>query len=484
MKRLLYISLFIFFTNALIFIIKFAEIPIFDDFEHLLDVHIYYEKGINIGSVMLHGNESGVFADWIWAIAGRIFGDSLVIYRLVDWLCLLVFFLILIKIALKNTHYQCSIFISIIFLMSSVYANLTVATVLTEAPSLLLYLCTCLGLIIYRHSQNQFRWFYLLASCICMGLCIITRFYQMALLGTVGIFLLAEHYPKINFNKAFLQLLIVLVGMIPFLWIVFLWKGIVPPGFKTRYPEFVSDIGINVIRPFTVFLHIGIWGSPLILLSWKWTRQAFNSLLTKNLKILLIISFVSALMLKLQGVYFWNFSINNPVSSGMIDLIVKKLNSINYWAGFGADVFLIGYGLFFSGVIFHLVFQEIKTKIIINKHIQNQDVSIAIILYSYLIFYILQQFFVTGNVQFFERYMLLIYPAMSFLIYQFIVLKIKSSDNHLDWKVATYLVISIAFSCFNIWRYPSYGQSKKVSCQKVETVKCFAQNSPNEIINH
>ncbi len=468
LNKVFFISLSLFLANIFLFIYRINH-PIFDEFEHLLDVNTYLSLGINAKSIQLHGNESGVLAYWFWAVVGQIFGNHLGVFRLANCFLLLIVFTISLKIIQQNTAYRNPIIFSLLFLLGSPYAGLLGANVLTETLSLLLFLLTCWSLIAYRIKQ---QWLYLFLACFCMGLCIMTRFYQIALLGAFGTILLLEHFPKPKFKIAIVQFLALLIGLFPLIWIVFQWNGIVPPIFKSRYPEYVSELGLNFKRPLVALSYIGFWLSPLVWLSGKRIFRA------KSLIIGLLVCIIFSFLLKSQGFYLWNVPEISHVSSGFIHFLVQKTKHFNAEIGYGFDTILMGYSLLMGITILFHFFQEIKGKISSENSLKIPENTVEIFLFLYIIFYILEQFFVTGNIPFFERYLLVIYPAMGFLGYQFIV---KDSIN---WKIQTYLMFWVVFSCINLWRFTTFVQPKKANFQMVGKVESSARMLLNERRNY
>jgi nitrate reductase NapE component len=468
LNKIFIISLSLFLANIFLFI-HCINHPIFDEFEHLLDVNTYLSLGINTKSIQLHGNESGVLAYWFWAIVGQLFGNHLGVFRLANCFLLLLIFTISLKIIQQNTVYRNPIIFSILFLLGSPYAGLLGANVLTETLSILLFLLTCWSLITYRKKQ---QWSYLFLACFCMGSCIISRFYQIALLGAVGLFLLLEHFPKPKLKIAIVQFLALLIGLFPLIWIVFQWHGIVPPIFKSRYPEYASELGLNFKRPLVALSYIGFWLSPFV---WLSDKQIFK---IKTLLIGLIICVTFALLLKSQGFYLWNVPEISHVSSGFIHFLVQKVKHFNAGIGYGFDIILLGYSILMGITIFFHFFQEIKSKMSSKTSLKSSENTVEIFLFLYIIFYILEQFFVIGNIPFFERYLLLIYPAMGFLGYQFII------RGEMNWKIQTYLLFWIVFSCINLWRFTTFVQPKKANFQMVGTVETSARMLLNERRNH
>jgi Dolichyl-phosphate-mannose-protein mannosyltransferase len=468
LNKIFLISLSLFFANIFLFIYSINH-PIFDEFEHLLDVKTYLTDGINMKSLQLHGNESGVLSYWFWAVAGQIFGNHLVVFRLANCLVLLIFFVIVFKISQQNIQYRNPIIFSMLFLLGSPYVGLLGANILTETLSILLFLLTCWSLISYRQKQ---QWFYLFLACFCMGLCLITRFYQVALLGAFGTFLLLDHFSKPNFKIAFVQFLAMLIGLSPLIWIIYQWHGIVPPIFKSRYPEYVSELGLNFKRPLVALSYIGFWLSPLVWLSERWIFK------TKPFIIGLLGCLIFSFFLKSQGIYLWNVPEISHVSSGFIHFLVQKIKHFNSGFGYGFDAILMGYSLWMGMTIFFHFFYEIKVKMLPKTPLINTENAVEIFLFLYLIFYILEQFFVTGNIPFFERYLLIIYPAMGFLGYQFMI-----KDN-MNWKTYTYLMFWIVFSCINLWRFTTFVQPKRANFQMVGMIENVARTLPNERRNH
>ncbi len=439
MKNLLKFCLILVFSNALIFIFNHPNIYFWDDFEHLLDVETYLKFGINLKSLLLHGNESGILTYWFWTILGNVFGDNITVYRLGNWTIFVVFCSILINFTAKETIKKEPILFSILFLLSSIFSSMISALVLTEACSLLIGLLTFLCFQKYLISIDSKRYYWLFAATILMGLSIITRFYLITLLGTIGSILLLEHFLKFNFKLLLIQFFAILIGLLPFLLLIYYWEGLVPPVFKTRYPTFISEVGFNFKRPLAAIIYIGLWSSPIIFLGISFKKIAIK----KNLLILACCFFLFFILI-FNNFYLWNVKIEEPIGTGIFDFLIKKAYNFNTIFGVLLNAFLSGIGLFFS-ILFmkELCLNDLKIECL---NIRKSQFKIEIFLFFYIIFYVLEQLFVSGNVPFYERYMVLIYPALGYLLFQFLM------EKQINLKVKIYILISVLLSCLNLWR--------------------------------
>jgi hypothetical protein len=418
--RLLFSISSVFFLFATLFFIFNQPRPLGDEPEHFVEIQNYVVNGITLKALQNHATESGVISYIYQALIGKILGENLEGFRLGNWLCWLI---ALGYIGWKNREFDNIVFATL-FTLTNTYCFTLAANIYNETQAISLLVVGCFA---FWHHYQRPRWWLLVIGLGAFGLLPLTRFYAMAAIPALGLtiwYLWA--YTKRDYQETFKKTLWLLFALVPLLCLIYLWNGITPPKFYERYPQFVSEIGIGFQRPLQAIAMIGVYIFPL-LISDKSYRVFKPNVFIYGLA--LVMAFYWS-----EGNYLWNFK-DSFSNSGLIDHALGFLSAKNHLTGQIANFVLVFIG-FYSFCIF------VKT---IFQHLHQLRLHFFWI--AYILFYIIEQCFVSATVPFFERYLFMIFPALGFLIYEYI-LKRKLSIIPL-----MYLALSFLLSAFSLYRF-------------------------------
>jgi hypothetical protein len=397
----------------------FQHKAIYDEDFHLIEIQNFFKNGLNSQSLSQYATESGIFAHFIASRFIYLIPNALLAARLSSFLFLSVFsWFFLFKVKENQAYY-----FAFLFFISNYISFHLGAIFLTETTAF------CLAFIsIYnlgKYLENPKIAFALISS-ICLGLAMISRFYLMALYPTILCFILIKAIFEKKSKGEILVSLFVFSSSIIFLAIlVFQWEGITPPAFKIRYPEFDSGVGFGIIRPIISLLYVGIFALPIIVLSQRFKIKSYFKEI--------LISIIITVIIYIYIPNLWDTSGIPNHSTGIVDFVLDAVRSI-------------------SPIVYHIAnfffqFLGVMGLLIISKSIfEKFDFKSNKLLFSllFMFFYTLEQAFVSGNVAYYERYLLLVYPFLGIIIFETFL------NQKINIKIKTYLYVCIGFSILKL----------------------------------
>ncbi len=434
MKLLFYVLAAVYVVNSLAYIAWVQPQPLGDEVLHMLDVHIYLDKGFGREALMLQGNESNVLCYWLWAAWSKIFGAHLLSYRLLGLFVMVCVFIVFDLLAQKNISIAEPIYTTACLLMGAMHAGLMAANMLTEPFSLLFFIVSVAALL--RYSLQGSHMFLLLAI-VSMSMAVLARFYQLALMATLALYLFIDFLSKPSPKLFTKYLCYFLLGTLPFLVLIYIWQGITPPIFYQRYPGLSTGVGINLKRPLVFTIYLGLWFGFWVLASGQWKCFVLSK---RGIMGVLAASFL-LIFLFWQKVYLWNHSLTSLDGTGPVHSISMFLRAKSPLFALVFDGLAAAFGLVSFIILLENVWRRFQFW---PKTMEQKLYWLAAV---YVFFYGLEQFFVGGNIAFFERYLLLVYPAVGILIFPDFIQKCPK-----NWRFA-YICMMCLFSMANIWRF-------------------------------
>jgi hypothetical protein len=426
---------FVFCVISIIYV-STHNYPVFDDSFNLTDIKRYAQHGLNIKSIQQHANPAGL-ASYVWAgVIGKIFGDNLVSYRLSMWMAWVLIFLIftLLQPNLENSPVPLFTF-SILFLISDFYSLLAASTLLTEGPSLLFALTGfwILTISIQKDFTRQKPFIFTLnvIASLLVGLAVISRIYYITLIPAMYLTLaICFLHDKTGVQKMLFYGISTVFCIVPVVLLYLLWGGFTPPMLKQVYPMFSSHIGFNLNRILPPILYIGLYSFPILVAGWQREFISWHHLIFPVLLIAII---------NIQDVYVWRMGVPF-VGTGFFDNVISILNQKNRLLGMiGSNLCIATGGLSFS-IICEQCYRKLKK--LPEVSLKSDDIALVFGIMM-LFFFCLEQILIQGNISFYERYMLQIYPFLGIVLFSFI---------KLTPKVIIWLCISFCISIFMLYR--------------------------------
>jgi hypothetical protein len=430
-------SLWLVIVISAIAFVALSNRPVFDDISNLRDVTRYAKEGVSVTTVANHVNPAGPFG-YIWiALNGAIIGGDLWSFRLVNALGTLVLGGALLWLA---RHDRGALTAACLLLVNP-YLPLASATILTEIPSLLMLVA---GTLLWVHAQAEIvlergapvRWpgtVKLLCGSVLLGFAITSRQYYLAILPAMAFTFLVSIRRLGRAPSARSVIAVLTSGVIagaPIAGLFVIWGGLTPPGMQQNisYPNQIATIELNPLRPLSAALYIGLYMLPPFILQPHTGARVLRILvpLALIMACLLVISvpkevFCGALQGNAGcGPITWLYDV---VSARSPNLAVTY-NSIVAFAGF--------VGLF---LLMHAIWSDRDAIFKIPG---------AVLCSAFVVFFVIEQFFIGGNIPFFERYILQIAPMLGLVL-----------GGSPRFKVDRALIGSapmIVYGLFRLWR--------------------------------
>ena len=238
--------------------IGFVNRPVFDDKYNVSDVQTYAHKGLSVATVLSHRNPPGP-TSFLWMAAGvRLLGGGELrdarIANLISWVLLFVGILCGARYGSFPQIWYAALLAALVFPHSVMAA----ATTLTEGPALLFAI---LGTLAWIESAScptvtASSFLLLILGGFSMGVAISCRQYYLALLPAValfGLFRLRGLGSKERFVRLLGIILSLSVASAPVILLIVVWRGFTSPGVAmgTSHQEldWKAYAGLNLFRP-------------------------------------------------------------------------------------------------------------------------------------------------------------------------------------------------------------------------------------------
>lgn len=271
-RRTQRIALIVLVLNALSSLLFIATVkrPVYDDPNNLPDVHRYASEGVSPQTIRQHRNPTGP-TSFLWMAAGlRILGgDELRDARLAalaSWLFLGAGILLCAARSSSPQLWYSALLVTLVF----PHTLTASATVLTEGPALLF---ATLGVFFWLEGVSQTspspRHFLLgIGGGLSMGIAITCRQYYLAFLPAAVLLAYLQWmrtYAVKGSHRGLLVFLSLLAATLPVLLMAAIWGGLSSPAMvaATSYGSWKSAIGANFSRPFVAAFYLAVYLLPL-----------------------------------------------------------------------------------------------------------------------------------------------------------------------------------------------------------------------------
>ena len=428
-RRARQLTLAIFLLNAIsaVLFIHFVNRSAYDDPYNIFDVHMYATRGVSVSTIHANKNPPGP-TSFVWmAIAVRLLGGEELrnarIGALVSWVLLVTGVLVGAPYAKFPELWYAGLLVSLIFPHSVEAA----ALVLTEGPALLLATLGALAWVefVSRRSVGPTGLLLGIFGGLSMGLAVTSRQYFFALLPAATLVALQQAWGRRLITSARWcagVLLSLVAAALPLLVLVAIWKGVTSPGMATgtSYPPWIARIGFAFTRPLVAALYTTFYLLPLT------TPAAFRAKLSHRWRMV-----SSALCAGLLAACF-SSSILQP----------GPLRTAVYFVAQGK----IARSLILGLVAAAAVYNALATARFL-WHKRDAVLSCPPVMFALLtvVFFVLEQFGVGGNMPFYDRYLLQITPFLGLIAF---ALSPRLSYTRLGILTALLVVSQVM-----LWRY-------------------------------
>ncbi len=387
--------------SAILFI-TLVKRPVYDDVFNIFDVQAYAQKGVSTASVSAQRNAPGP-ASFVWMAVGVRLSDreelrDARLAVLASWVLLFLGVFLAAPYSGFPQLWYGALLSALVFPHSAT----ATATLLTEGPSLLF---ATLGVLAWTKAisvpKASSKVLVLgLVGGLAMGVAAISRQYYLALLPAaagVGLYELKRHAPK---ERSFWWVTLVLsltIAAIPSFALVLVWKGITSPSMAagTSYDIYQAGVGLSFWRPIVASFCFGFYLIPFTFpaMGRLHPSRRWRALLSASLMALVAIPFRA---------YIVNIGVLHSVIESMSRLyIVEPL-------AFGLVAVLVIY----NAMAFGFLLWE-KREVVLES-------PPAIFALLTILFYILEQFGVGGNIPFYDRYALPLAPFFGLIAFSLI----------------------------------------------------------------
>lgn len=411
--------------SALLFIAVVRR-PVYDDSTNFRDVHRYAIEGATLKSLRAHINPTGP-GSFLWMAAGVhwLGGDEIRDARfaiLTSWLILAIGILIAARHSESPDLWYAALLLTLVF----PHTMTTTATLMTEGPALLAAL---LGTFVWTRAISRPHITLqgagvLLFAALAFGLAITCRQYYLALLpaaAAVAILQLRKQPAHGSAAWALTVLASLLVAAIPIGLLMFVWKGLSSPAIASgaSYAQWKAVVGLNFARPLTAIFDLGAWLVPLTFPA-MWQLQSLKRWLT----------LCGSLVAGVTAAHFRE-SLVQPGPLHSLEEMARRVPHGEFLviAGLGAAAF------------YNVV--AVAWLLIRNR---SEIAQVPAVLFSlfFVLFFVLEQFGIGGNIPFYDRYVLQVAPFLGMIAF-------GALPKLTAWRV-TVLGLMVLFSHALLWR--------------------------------
>jgi hypothetical protein len=413
--------------SAVLFIC-FMNRPVYDDQYNIYDVHAYAAKGPSVAAIRAQRNPPGPAAFlWMAAMVRLLGGNDLRDARiavLLSWVLLVVGLFVGARYSTSPQLWHGALLASLIFPHSAT----ATATVLTEGPGLFF---AVLGAFIWVECASRpaiapglLAWEML--GGLSMGLAATCRQYYLALFPAAAIWALYQFYKRASGERSLWAAGIILslaLAAVPVLLLVFVWKGISSPGMAsgTSYNMmYKAGIGLNFFRPLVAAFSTAFYLLPLtfpvilgVVFAHRWRA-------------------VSAAVLGGAAIAYGRSSILQP---GPLHTLIHAASRVR------------GGEFVFAWSIAGLTIYAAVALIVLLQREKGFLLSCPPVTFAFLavVFFILEQLGVGGNLPLYDRYLLQIAPFLGLLAF--------SLFPRLTYGRLLTIAASVVVSQVMLWRY-------------------------------
>jgi hypothetical protein len=413
-------------VSAALFMLRVNR-PVYDDPYNIFDVHTYATKGVSLATIRANRNPPGPTSFlWMAASVRLLGGDELLDARfavLLSWVLLAAGILVGARIGRFPQPWLGALLAVLVFPHSVEATGL----VLTEGPALLF---ATLGALVWIEfaSRSEISPVMLaagIAGGLSMGISVTCRQYNLALLPAALIFAVCR-FRTLRTRQRWMWLARVLVSLavaaIPVLLLVAIWKGLSSPGMATgsSYSGYRAAIGVNAFRPIIAAFSTGFYLVPLTFPAMWRVRTAYR---------------VPALLIALLGGIAAGCFSSRIMQPGPLHTLVQAIARTPHT---GHVVFgLIAAVAIYNVVAVGLLLWEGRSALATNPPLAFATLTV--------IFFVVEQFGVGGNLLFYDRYVLQMAPFLGIIAFSLL--------PRITYPRMLVLLALSAVSHVMLWRY-------------------------------
>jgi hypothetical protein len=396
--KLVVMAFILHMTSAALFI-GLVDRQVYDDKYNMHDVVRYARDGLSAATVRSHLNPPGP-TSFLWMAAGvRLLGGGELhaarIANLLSWVLLFVGILVGARYSTHPQIWYAALLATLVF----PHSVLAAATTLTEGPALLF---ATLGTLLWiesasRPTVNASSFLTLILAGLSMGIAVSCRQYYLALFPAAALFsLLQLRGPASNakFVRLAAMILSLSVVSIPVIVLIHIWGSMTSPGavLGTSFADWKSYVGWNVFRPLVAIFYCSFYLLPLTLPAvWRF-RPAVGWLALVGASIAGVAAAGFAPSLLQPGPFSTVIRLATP-RPGVEFLLLACIAAL----------------MFYNAVLIGMLLWQ-------NRQILRSCPALIFALLT-LVFFVLEQLGVGGNVPFYDRYVLQIAPFLGIIAF-------------------------------------------------------------------
>lgn len=402
-KRYLAFALLLLALNTISSLLFMAKItrPVFDDQYNIVDVKRYAAEGLTLDAVKTHVNPPGPTSFvWMAEPVRALGGDALRDARLgalASWLVLALCIVVAgYKLRLHSTELW---YAALLVTMTFPHAPMAMATVLTEGPAAMFAVLGAIAWAEFMAAETVTGRTVaaVIVGGLCVGLAVTSRQYYLALLACWPVLLLYRWRSKLTGTAMTAAFLSLAAAVVPILCLVLVWHGLSSPNIVAgvSYAKWSSKVGVNFIRPLIAAFYVGLYFLPLTISEAVRDRLAMR-------KQVWALAVVGGIAMAIIGAGF--------VQPGPLRTLLRFGDRLPH----GANILLavVAAITIYNFALFADSAWERRGELI-----RNPAVVLSILV---IVFFILEQVGVGGNIPFYDLYVLQIAPflgVVAFAVY-------------------------------------------------------------------
>jgi hypothetical protein len=373
---------------------------VYDEPYNIFDVHNYATRGLSMETLLSHRNPPGP-TGFLWMAAGvRLLGGEELrdarIATLMSWILLAAGILI----GARYSRFPQLWYGALLAMLVFPHALEASATLLTEGPSLLFAVLGALAWIEFSSDPNATPRLFALGILggLSMGVAVTCRQYNLALLPAAALFALYQ-WRRPEFSEKspwpFSAILSLVLGVVPVLLMVLVWKGVSSPGMATgtSYDHmWKATVGLNLTRPLVVAFYTAVYLVPLTF------PVMFRMKAPLRLRALLIAVLGGAV------ITYYNSLILQP---GPLNSLIRFVSRVSY-----------GGTVLFAAIAVVVIYNAASICFLLWE--QRQALSScapAVFALLVVVFFVAEQVGVGGNLPFYDRYVLQLVPFLGLIAF-------------------------------------------------------------------
>jgi hypothetical protein len=382
--------------SALLFIVLVPR-PVYDDLRNIRDVQRYVADGINSASIRAHVNPTGP-GSFIWmALSADLLGGKVLLGGRVAVLAsgiLLGFgMLALARLSSNPELLYASLIVTLVF----PHTMTCLATLMTEGPALFFGVLGALAWVTAVSDEEITRRSVLLAMLggLFMGIAVTCRQYYLALLPAAAIFACLRFLRvPAERRRTWLPVVVVslLLAAIPVIALAIQWKGLSTPGMADGafYKRWRTSVAPNFARPFIALFETAGY---LALLTFP---------IMQRVRLPLVLGAPSAVC----GLIIAHFR-TDLLQPGPLRSLIRISERIPH--GDFALLAVLAAFIVYNLLAFGLILWRERAALL----------AVPMVVFSLLvlIFFILEQSGVGGNLPFYDRYVLQVAPFLALIAF-------------------------------------------------------------------